>query len=87
MKTTFEARTSAAESRSHLRFRAGAGVTRFAALLFAMTLGVGLTGCSFLKPARETARHFVLTPMAATGPGPVASNALAVGLGQVKLPS
>ena len=47
-----------------------------------------MTGCfGFLKPARATARHFVLTPLPATGPAKVAPGALAVGVGQVKLPA
>ena len=87
MNSTFEPRTSVAGIRSHIRASAGAVVTRFAALLFSVTLCAGIVGCSFLKPARSTARHFVLTPMAATAPAPVAANALAVGLGQVKLPA
>ena len=45
---------------------------------------VGLTGCSFLKPAKSTAHYYVLTPVAATQSGP---SSLAVGLGQVKLPA
>ena len=87
MNSTFEPRTSVAGIRSHIRASAGAVVTRFAALLFSVTLCAGIVGCSFLKPARSTARHFVLTPMAATAPAPAAANALAVGLGQVKLPA
>lgn len=47
-------------------------------------LVVGLTGCSFLKPAKSTTRYYVLTPVAATASG---SGTLAVGLGQVKLPA
>ena len=47
----------------------------------------GLTGCSFLKPAKSTARHFVLTPLPASGPATAASGSLAVGVGQVKLPA
>ena len=46
-----------------------------------------LTGCSFLKPAQATARHFVLTPLPAAEPAKVAPGALAVGVGQVKLPA
>ena len=56
-------------------------------MLSAITLCAGLAGCGFLKPAKATARYFVLTPMPATGPAPAASNSLAVGLGQVKLPA
>ena len=47
-------------------------------------LCVGFTGCSFLKPAKSTDHHYVLTPVAATQGG---SGSLAVGLGQVKLPA
>jgi len=51
--------------------------------LCSIMLWVGLTGCSFLKPAKSTTRYYVLTPIAATQSG---SGSLAVGLGQVKLP-
>jgi len=56
-------------------------------LLLALTACLSLTGClNFLKPAKVTARHFVLTSLppadgATTNPG-----ALAVGVGGVKLP-
>jgi len=47
-------------------------------------LWVGLTGCSFLKPAKSTTRYYVLTPVTAT---PSGSGSLALRLGQVKLPA
>jgi len=53
-------------------------------LLCSIVLGVELTGCSFLKPAKATARYYVLTPVGAAQSG---SGSLAVGLGQVKLPA
>jgi uncharacterized protein len=53
-------------------------------ILCSAMLSVGLTGCSFLKPAKSTTRYYVLTPVAATQSG---SGSLAVGLGQVKLPA
>ena len=53
-------------------------------IVCSIVLSVGLTGCSFLKPAKYTARYYVLTPVAATQTGP---GSLAVGLGQVKLPA
>jgi uncharacterized lipoprotein YmbA len=56
-------------------------------LFLALAACACLTGCSFLKPARPTARYFVLTPLPATGPAKVAPGALAVGVGQVKLPA
>jgi hypothetical protein len=56
-------------------------------LLLTLTVCACLTGCSFLKPAKPTARYFVLTPLPATGPALAATNTLAVGLGQVKLPA
>jgi len=59
----------------------------FVSLLLALAACLTLTGCSFLKPAKPTARHFVLTPMLASGPGPAASGTIAVGVGQVKLPA
>jgi len=47
-----------------------------------------LTGCfGFLKPARSTARHFVLTPMAATNPATSSIGSLALGMGPVKIPA
>jgi len=52
--------------------------------LCSIMLSVGLTGCSFLKPAQATARYYVLTPVTATQSGP---NSPALGLGQVKLPA
>ena len=53
-------------------------------LLCSTMLAVGLTGCGMFKPAKPTARYYVLTPIAATQS---ASGSLAVGLGQVKLPA
>ena len=87
MTTPFEPGTSAAVTCCPIRVGAGAVVTRITALFFAITLSAGVTGCSFLKPAQSTARHFVLSPLPATGPAPAASNALAVGVGQLKLPA
>jgi uncharacterized lipoprotein YmbA len=87
MNSTFEFGTSAAGTRSHNRLSARAIVTRLAALTFAVALGAGLTGCSILKPTESTARYFVLKPLSATAPVPVAPNCMAVGLAQVKLPA
>ena len=57
-------------------------------LLLALAACAGLTGCfGFLKPARATARHFVLTALPAAEPAKVAPDALAVGVGQVRLPA
>ena len=58
-----------------------------AAPLLVLTACACLTGCSFLKPARETSRHYVLTPLPAAGPAKATPGALSVGLGQVKLPA
>jgi uncharacterized lipoprotein YmbA len=85
MKPTFE--PSLAGTRRLNWLNSGSIAARFAALLFAGMLCAVLPGCGFLKPAQSTARYFVLTPMPANGPGPVASNSLSVGLGQVKLPA
>ena len=54
-------------------------------LLFCLAMA-GVTGCSFLKPAQPTARHFVLMPIPASESAGTASDSLAVGVGQVKLP-
>jgi len=53
--------------------------------LLAGTACVCLSSCLSLKPARATARYFVLSPL----PGAAASGlpTLAVGVGQVKLPA
>jgi uncharacterized lipoprotein YmbA len=53
-----------------------------------MAAGCGLTGCfGFLKPAPSTARHFLLTPMAATNPSTSSIGTLPLGMGQVKIPA
>jgi uncharacterized lipoprotein YmbA len=57
-------------------------------LLLAAIACLGLTGClSFLKPAKTSARHFVLTPLPAAEPARAAASGLAVGVGRVKLPA
>ena len=58
-----------------------------AGLLLALTACGCLIGCSILKPARDTTRHFVLTPLPGAGPAKVVPGALGVGVGQVKLPA
>jgi uncharacterized lipoprotein YmbA len=58
-----------------------------AALLAVMALCAGVSGCSFLKPAKSSARHFVLSPVPAVGSATVASGSIAVGLGKVKIPA
>ena len=87
MNRTFVSVTSAAGTHSPNRHHGGAVVTRVAALIYAIALVAGLTGCSFLKPAESTARYFILKPLPATETGSAASNSLAVGFGQVKLPA
>ncbi len=63
-------------------------LSSFAALLLALAACVCLTGCfGFLKPAKVTARHFVLTALPAAEPVKVVPGALAVGVGLVKLPA
>ena len=61
--------------------------TKSLSLLLALAACAGLTSCGFLKPAKSTARYFVLTPLPAPAPAPAAASSLAVGLGQVKLPA
>jgi uncharacterized lipoprotein YmbA len=58
-----------------------------AAILIAFGVCVCITGCSFLKPAPNTAHHYVLTPLPADGQTKAAPGSLVVGLGQVKLPA
>jgi uncharacterized protein len=86
MKTMFGIETEDTAFCRHVRAKSGVR-QGFAVLFFALILGVGLAGCSFLKPAKPTARFFVLTPMSAAGAESAASNGLAVGLGQVKVPA
>ena len=87
MKTTLECEISAAGTRRLIPTRAGTVLKHLAALLCAFTLGAGLTGCSFLKPVQSNDRHFVLTPITASGSASLPDKSLAVGLGQVKLPA
>jgi uncharacterized lipoprotein YmbA len=57
-----------------------------ARLLLALAVCVGLTGCfGFLKPAKPTARHFVLTSLPAAEPAAASGGGVAVGIGPVKL--
>jgi uncharacterized lipoprotein YmbA len=58
-----------------------------ATLLAVMALSAGVSGCSFLKPAKSSARHFVLSPLPAISSATVAPGAIAVGLGQIKIPA
>lgn len=58
-------------------------------LLLAPVLCLGLTGClNFLKPAKGTARYFVLTPLPANEAKveKTKANLFAVGVGRVKIP-
>jgi uncharacterized lipoprotein YmbA len=57
-----------------------------ARLLLALVAGLSLTGCfGFLKPAKSTARHFVLTSLPAAEPAAEPRSSVAVGMGPVKL--
>jgi uncharacterized lipoprotein YmbA len=61
--------------------------SRPARLLLALAITVSLTGCfGFLKPAKPTARHFVLNPLPPAQPAAAPGGSLVVGMGQVKLP-
>jgi uncharacterized lipoprotein YmbA len=63
----------------------GLNTKPLARLLLALTACAGLTGCfGFLKPAKPTARHFVLSSLPAAAPA-AASSSVVVGVGQVKL--
>jgi uncharacterized lipoprotein YmbA len=61
------------------------GVRRIASGMLCLAL-IALTSCSFLKPAQSVARHFVLTTIATNAPASTL-NPLALGVGQVRLPS
>jgi uncharacterized lipoprotein YmbA len=65
----------------------GCPISDLLSLLLTLAACACLTGCSFLKPAKPTARYFVLMPLPATSPALTAPDTLAVGLGQVKLPA
>ena len=57
-----------------------------ARLLLALATGLSLTGCfGFLKPAKSTARHFVLTSLPAAESTAKPRGSAAVGMGPVKL--
>ena len=57
-----------------------------ARLLLALAAGLSLTGCfGFLKPAKSTARHFVLTSLPAAESAAAPRASVAVGIGPVKL--
>ncbi len=66
---------------------AGRIVPHPAAFLMTFLVCACLTGCSFLKPAPDTSRHFVLTPLPATETVNVASGTSGVDVIQVKIPS
>jgi len=56
-------------------------------LLLVVAACMSLTGCfGFLKPARSTERHFVLTPLPVGASAAPTPGVLGVGIGQVKLP-
>ncbi len=65
--------------------RTGSG--RLAQLLSFIALAVVVSACSFLKPAKSTARHYLLTPMPVGAQSSAAGPAMAVGVGQVKIPA
>jgi uncharacterized lipoprotein YmbA len=57
-----------------------------ARLALALALIASLTGCfGFLKPAKPTARHFVLSALPAAEPAAPPRASVALGLGQVKV--
>jgi uncharacterized lipoprotein YmbA len=62
-------------------------ISIFTGAALALFICLSLTGCGFLKPARSTARNFVLTPMIPESAVAETSNSLAIGVGQVKIPT
>lgn len=87
MNTICPTENSTAGARPTTRGSAHSDVLRFAALLVCLSICAGLTSCGFLKPAKPTARQYLLTPLPATGQNSAGANSLAVGVGQVKLPA
>jgi uncharacterized lipoprotein YmbA len=59
----------------------------FVAVLSSVALSALLAGCSFLKPAKSTARYFVLTPVPTPAGLPAEPESVALGVGQVKIPA
>jgi uncharacterized protein len=58
----------------------------FACLLLSLTAGLSLTGCfGFLKPAKSTSRHFLLSPLPAAEATAAPRSSVGVGVGSVKL--
>ena len=79
-------KTAAVQPASHAALARLLRLSLPARLLFALALSAGLTGClSFLKPAKATARHFVLSTLPTAESAAVSSSAVAVGVGPVKL--
>ena len=58
-----------------------------AALLMTLVTCCCLTGCGFLKPAPDTAQHFLLTPVQTHETANVAPGAAGVGLGRLRIPA
>ena len=87
MNTLFAPGVSAPGNHARIQTRTGAVVTRLGAMALALALCGGLTGCGFLKPAKNTTRQFVLTPLSAAGSVATPSGAIAVGVGQLRLPA
>ena len=71
----------------HIANVAGRIVVHPAAFLMPFIVCACLTGCSFLKPAPDTSRHFVLTPLPATEMANVTLGASRVGVVRVKIPA
>jgi uncharacterized lipoprotein YmbA len=62
--------------------------SEIACILIAIATCLSLTGCfGFLKPTHSAARTFVLTSLPVAASATARSGALAVGVGQVKLPA
>ena len=70
-----------------MKSRIQRGIRLAAHLAVMACLLTGVSGCTFLKPAKSTARHFVLTPVSSIGSATDTSGAIAVGLGQVRIPA
>jgi uncharacterized protein len=70
-----------------MKSRIQTGIKSAALVAVMASMFTGVSGCSFLKPAKITSSHFVLTPVSAIGSNTVTPGSIAVGLGQVKIPA
>lgn len=79
--------TGGSPSGSRIASFSGRAVPHPAAFLMTLTVCTCVTGCSFLKPAPDTSRHFVLTSLPPTETANLAPGASRVDVVHVKIPA